>query len=71
MDEKQLTADLQQIIDQNPRPTMADPQTMLQTALTAYHHARTDGLCHEGAWELALQTLPHQTNQAKNAATPE
>ncbi len=26
----------------------------LQAALTAYEDARTDGLCHDGAWECAL-----------------
>lgn len=29
----------------------------LQAALTAYENARMDGLCHEGAWELALHEL--------------
>lgn len=28
--------------------------TCLQVAQTAYESARTDGLCHEGAWECAL-----------------
>lgn len=29
----------------------------LQAARTAYENARMDGVCHEGAWELALQLL--------------
>lgn len=28
-------------------------------ALTAYEDARTDGLCHAGAWECALQAMQH------------
>ncbi|MFN2136268.1 MAG: hypothetical protein ACK2UK_09955 [Candidatus Promineifilaceae bacterium] len=27
----------------------------LQAALAAYEDARMDGLCHDGAWEIALQ----------------
>lgn len=57
MNNEQLKVELQQIIEnQATRPT-ADPETTLQAALTAYQNARTDGLCHEGAWEIALQTL--------------
>lgn len=29
----------------------------LKIALTAYENARMDGLCHEGAWECALDAL--------------
>ena len=54
METKQLIIDLQQIINQ--RET-ADPHPLLQAALTAYQNARTDGLCHQGAYEIALQTL--------------
>lgn len=70
MDEKELTTTLQQIINQHLQTSSADPHTMLQTALTAYHNARTDGLCHEGAWEIALQTLSNQTNKTNNALIP-
>jgi hypothetical protein len=69
MDEKQLTADLQQIINQFPQTT-ADPQYIRQNALTAYHNARADGLCHEGAWEIALHTLHNQTSLSWNDAIP-
>jgi len=57
MNNQQLKAHLQQIIERQAAPPTADPQTILQTALNAYQDARTDGLCHEGAWEIALQTL--------------
>jgi hypothetical protein len=29
----------------------------IESALAAYEQARLDGLCHEGAWECALETL--------------
>lgn len=29
----------------------------VQTALTAYEAASTDGLCHEGAWECAVDAM--------------
>jgi hypothetical protein len=32
-------------------------QTIVQAALAAYEQARLDGLCHEGAWECALETF--------------
>jgi hypothetical protein len=32
-------------------------QTIVQAALATYEQARLDGLCHEGAWECALETL--------------
>jgi hypothetical protein len=54
METKQLIIYLQQIINQEET---ADPHPLLQNALTAYQTARTDGLCHEGAYEIALQTL--------------
>ncbi|MFZ0546410.1 MAG: hypothetical protein WAM60_13280 [Candidatus Promineifilaceae bacterium] len=57
MNTEQLEADLQQIIKQQTVLQTADPQSLLEAALTAYHNARIDGLCHEGAWEVALQTL--------------
>lgn len=36
----------------------------VQAALTAYENARMDGLCHEGAWECAvdaMRSLPVET----------
>ena len=56
MKEWQLRADLEQ---EKKKTTTADTQTLLQAALTAYQNARIDGLCHEGAYEIALQTIPH------------
>lgn len=32
-------------------------QPTIKTALAAYEQARLDGLCHDGAWECALETL--------------
>lgn len=32
-------------------------QACMQTALTAYEDARMDGLCHQGAWEIAIEAL--------------
>ena len=32
-------------------------QMCIQTALTAHENARIDGLCHEGAWECAIDAL--------------
>ncbi|MFO7536953.1 MAG: hypothetical protein R6X32_02705 [Chloroflexota bacterium] len=29
----------------------------LKAALAAYEQARLDGLCHDGAWECALETV--------------
>jgi hypothetical protein len=29
----------------------------VQTALTAYENASMDGLCHEGAWECAVDAM--------------
>ena len=29
----------------------------VQAALDAYEHARMDGLCHEGAWEVAVGAM--------------
>jgi hypothetical protein len=34
-------------------------QACVQTALTAYEDARTDGLCPEGAWENAINAIQH------------
>lgn len=42
-------------VDENG--TTAVPDAALQAALTAYENARMDGLCHEGAWESALDVL--------------
>jgi hypothetical protein len=36
--------------------TAVEP-TIVQATLAAYEQARLDGLCHEGAWECALETL--------------
>jgi hypothetical protein len=65
MENEQLITDLKQIIERQtaPAPATADPQTLLQTALAAYQTARADGLCHEGAWEIALQTLYQESQQ--------
>jgi hypothetical protein len=57
MNNQELKSALQQIIQNQQPPTTADPQSLLQTALDAYQTARTDGLCHEGAYEIALETL--------------
>lgn len=35
----------------------AVPAAARQAALIAYENARMDGLCHEGAWESALDVL--------------
>jgi hypothetical protein len=32
-------------------------QACLYSAIEAYEEARMDGLCHEGAWEMALSAL--------------
>lgn len=32
-------------------------RTCVETTLTAYDSARMDGLCHEGAWEIAVNAL--------------
>lgn len=34
-----------------------DSETSARAAALAYEDARIDGLCHEGAWEAALETL--------------
>lgn len=31
--------------------------TCIRTAMAAYENARMDGLCHEGAWECAVDAL--------------
>ncbi|HRQ40066.1 MAG TPA: acetyltransferase [Chloroflexota bacterium] len=50
-------------MDSEPLAT-AVPDAALQAALTAYENARTDGLCHEGAWESALYVL-HSLHMAQ------
>lgn len=57
MENKQLRADLHQIVKNHLPKTTADPERIIQTALAAYDNARTNGMCHEGAWEIALETL--------------
>lgn len=32
-------------------------EARLQAGLAAYERARADGLCHEGAWECALEAM--------------
>ena len=32
-------------------------QTCIEAALAAYEMARVDGLCHEGAWECAVDAM--------------
>ncbi len=32
---------------------------VIDTALEAYETARMDGLCHEGAWEVAISAARH------------
>ncbi len=44
------TADAQRIAE-------AVRQACAETLLAAYEGARMDGLCHEGAWEIALNAL--------------
>lgn len=46
--------------------TAVTPQTY-QNAKTAYEDARTNGLCHAGAWECALATIGAVENQASTA----
>lgn len=46
-----LQAHLQQEMEE------VEDTAVLQAALRAYHNARIDGLCHEGAWECALEVL--------------
>lgn len=45
-----------------PPPANGKPAvpTAFAAALTAYQDARMDGLCHEGAWECALEVLRAQ-----------
>jgi len=38
-------------------PDNAQKADYVARAATAYWDARSDGLCHEGAWECALQVL--------------
>ena len=42
-----------------PTENLADAvrQACIEAALTAYETARTDGLCHEGAWECAIDAM--------------
>lgn len=66
MNYQQLKAALQHIIENDPTPLTADSQTLIiKAALTAYQNARVDGLCHEGAYEIALQEI--QTYLSKKA----
>jgi len=45
-------------IDQQDDP---DREARLRAAVRAYEDARIDGLCHEGAWELALEAIRGRT----------
>ena len=62
MNDNTLQTRLQQEIE--PREDTA----VLQAALRAYHDARIDGLCHDGAWECALAVL--RLHQADKPHTP-
>jgi hypothetical protein len=35
----------------------AVPDACFTAAVSAYENARIDGLCHEGAWEIAVETI--------------
>ena len=37
--------------------TAANANAQLAAAMRAYEEARSDGLCHDGAWECALAAL--------------
>ncbi len=50
--------DNKQLVDERARALAeAVRQSCVQTALAAYENARMDGLCHEGAWEMAVGAL--------------
>jgi hypothetical protein len=38
-------------------PDLAACEARVQAAMLAYLNARADGLCHEGAWECALEAM--------------
>lgn len=37
--------------------TLELPDGCWETAVNTYQNARIDGLCHDGAWEIALETI--------------
>lgn len=50
--------------------TVLDPlQACIETALQRYEEAKISGLCHEGAWEVAIETL--RTLPAERRASAE
>ncbi|GEM_PF-1546321 len=54
-------------VEKNTVPTLSQKEKIeiaravkkacLQTALDSYKHAKMSGLCHEGAWDLAIDAL--------------
>ncbi len=44
--------------DIDARLAEALPSDALEAALAAYHDALISGLCHDGAWEIALDARP-------------
>lgn len=54
------------------RPGVAEAvkRACIETALAAYEDAKLRGLCHEGAWECAIEALRSLDAEALAAALP-
>lgn len=52
-----MTVNSEQWVVSSEQLATAVPAAAQQAALIAYENARMDGLCHEGAWESALDVL--------------
>lgn len=48
---------MQQLAAAGERATMKAHEARVQTGLAAYERAQADGLCHDGAWECALEAM--------------
>jgi hypothetical protein len=59
MDDDPLAAVRRQLQAQvaQQEPDRAARAARVQAAMLAYLNARADGLCHEGAWECALEAM--------------
>ena len=63
MNDELLTA-LQELLP----PDAVNFDALRQAALSAYEAARADGLCHEGALEIALQVMHAPTSVGERPA---
>lgn len=57
MDSEKLSVNSRQLSVDNERVATAVRDACVQAALAAYEDAAMSGLCHEGAWECAVDAM--------------